>query len=315
MGQERPVRVQVDEEALRHLLLLPISSGEKARIDFLLGNATTLPYGETASQIQSRYETEGIYSVMDAAGGRGSDFAQNQDQGLWAERLLRAHGGDVRFVYFGLSDPILPGDPAYDATRRKHRYMLLVEGKRPDLLVFEERVLLLHPEILEWSERPLTDADRIVLQEHALCGAEIKSSLQHYGKRQQHRRKNSGSDISVTIKEEEFADLDRWEVENRIPITIMQVFVDAIFIVSYKRFRSSETRSWVEAKTTKKTLFLPIEDHASRFADISAASPFLVDDKGGVTRPAVWPAASIENVKLPPFLELREQYRRKPDTV
>lgn len=308
----------VDEAALRHLLSLGLSTNEKLRVEFLLGESSNLPYGEAPSRFSDRYASEGVYSVMDVAGGRGADFARNQDQGVWAEQLLRAHAGSIRFVYFGLSDPVLPSDTDYDATRRKHRYMLLVEGKRPDLLVFDQATLMLHSEILDWSERPLTNADRGVLRDHALAGAEIKSSLQHYAARQIHRKAKGGSDISVTVKEEEFTDLNRWEAENDTAIVVIQVFVDAIFIVSFRKFQVSDTHFWTEEKTTKKTFFLPIDQYALRAADIAVTQvgyTFNLDGEGGVERPPSWPAATIANVNFPDFQRLKAIYRRKSDST
>lgn len=301
------------------LLDLNLSDTERKRVNALLGNGE-FPLGESAAAIRGRVDHEGLAGLMDANGGRGADFAQNQSQGVWAENLLSAYQGPVWFVPFGLSDPIAPTDPAYEQVRRQHRYILLIEGKRPDFLLFDASTLANHPEIFDWKNRQLTDADRTLLREHCLAGGEIKSSLQDMGK----RLKLIAVDptirgISITVKEEEFGDLDRWQTENATPIVIVQVFVDSIYCASYLRFRklvdekSEHIRSWREAKTTKYTYYLPIDTDVPKVADIALLEPFAFDpgdDRGGVKRPARWPQAELRNVAMPALEVLKAHHRR-----
>ena len=96
---------------------------------------------------------------MDTNGGRGDDFALNQDQECWAEQRLHSCPDDVQFVYFGLSDLVDPSDPTYAEIGRKHRLMLVVECKRADLFAFQRRDNCEHPTLLKWSERPLNPND------------------------------------------------------------------------------------------------------------------------------------------------------------
>jgi hypothetical protein len=303
---------QDDAIALRNLLSKPISNQERRRILFVLGTNTALSADES-TPLRAGLKNEGAFAVFDTTGGRGEDFAKNQDQGFWAEQLLRTFEGPIRFVYFGLSDPISPWDPKYEATRRKHRYILLTEGKRPDLLVFEAATVRSNPQILQWPEAPLTEKDVTLLQETALAGAEIKSSLQHYAGRQKYRTSSGAGDISVTVKQEEFTDLARWERDFMLPIVLMQVLVDAIFIMSYQTFRLSKGRSSFERKTAKQTRFVAISGNARAFARIVLDEPgfsFRVHQNGAVERPASWPAAHLANVEIPDFAGLKQHYRR-----
>lgn len=252
--------------------------------------------------------------MMNVDEGRGKSFAVNQDQGFWAEQLLRSLPGDVQFIYFGLSDPIDPRARAYRPTRRKHRYILVLEGKRPDFLAFPKTVVTAHPQILECSERPLGIRDFALLHQYALAGVEIKSSLQHYATRQVFRAHETRMpNISITIKDEEFADLGRWQTYNSTPrIMVMQVFVDAIYWTPYAVFcnemAAGRTRRAFERKTKKWTRYMEIRDGlALRFADIVVTQPdflFRITLKGEVGPVGAYPSARLENMAIPDFSRL-----------
>lgn len=308
--------LQEDADALRKLLSRAINIEERRRIRCVLGDDEESQSSDELYSLQARLNIEGPAAVLDATGGRGEDFARNQSQGFWAERLLRALTGSIRFVYFGLSDPISPLDPKYDATRRKHRYILLTEGKRPDLLVFHASIVQSNPRILQWSQAPLANEDVALLQADALAGVEIKSSLQHYGCRQRFRKKSRVADVSITVKEEEILDLTRWEQDSTLPVVLMQVFVDSIFVMSFQKFLSRRSHSSLEPKTAKKTRFVRVEGNARAFARIDLDEDgftFNVGKSGAVTRPARWPVAHLSDVEMPNFAALRESYRRKAD--
>lgn len=313
MSKTAIVLNDADKAALQHLLSRDITQAERYRINYLLGQYDARDDAGAAA-FEQTFISEGVCSVMDANGGRGADFAKNQDQGFWAERLLRALPGDVQFVYFGLSDPVDPSDPLYEATRRKHRHTLLIEGKRPDLLAFPRSIVAAHPEILDWATRPLRPSDIALLQSDALAAVEIKSSLWHYATRNARRQYDRRlSNISVTVKDEEFADLDRWQSNNPQPrLIVMQVFVDSIFWTAYATFlaekRAGRTRSSHEFKTGKLTNFLEIaEPITKRFADIVITEPgyqFPIMEKGDVERVPSWPAARLDTIAMPNFAQL-----------
>jgi hypothetical protein len=297
-----------DAQDLHRLLGLNITQSERMRIEFLLGMAEALPLGETETGLRAKYESEGVVSTMDASGGRGPDFKKNLDQGYWAEQLLRSYRGPVQFIYFGLSDPVQPHDPKYESTRRKHRFILLTEGKRPDVLIVEPKTVHAHPEILEWANRPLEVADYALLRAEILAGAEIKSSLQDYAARQKFRELTGATDISITVKSEEFADLDRWQSGHGLPIVVLQVFADRMFVVSYQKFKASPADVRNEEKTGKETHFVSIEKYARPFARIDVLQAdyrFATNQRGAVSRPASWPPAQIANVSLPDFRALK----------
>jgi hypothetical protein len=303
----RPHLDSASESALRHLLTLQLEPVEKARAQYLLGEPIRVSE-DGAHALEILYDKEGIYAVMNAARGRGQGFAVNQSQGYWAEQLLRNYIGSVQFVGFGLSDPTNPGDAHYDAIRRKHRYILLTEGKRPDLLAFPQLFYVAHMAIDDWANRPLTPEDRHTLSSDAVAAVEIKSSLQNYTRYQDYRDNSNGArNLSITIKDEELLDMDEWQQTNPLPpILIAQVFVDAVYCASYANFReemgSGRVRTKRDDKTGKVTHFMEITgSNSSKIADIilpGGQQFFPADQRGLVVRPTRWPTAILENVTL-----------------
>lgn len=297
---------------LETLLRLDTNAQEKERIRFLLSAQSDGPSpasigGVRPADLLSLFSTIGPLAVLDAPGGRGADFAANQGRGAWAESLLRGHTGPERFVNFGLSTPIPPTDRDYEAVRRRHRYILLHEGKRPDLLLVPASDLAANPAIETWDRHPLTTADRSVLAAAVLAGVEIKSSLYDWGQRQRHRAGRAGRTppVSIPLKDEEIDDLTRWQAAQRIPVMIVQVFVDSVHGCSLDYFKRgiAQGRAYgrTEPKTTKRTWYLPLPDESRKLADIALAAgqpPFAVADAGEVTNPRTWPRASLSNVSL-----------------
>jgi hypothetical protein len=308
---------------LETLLRLEINAQEKDRIVFLLsgGRGPRVVGGTPSSDLLALFSTVGHLAVLDAPGGRGASFAANQNQGAWAESLLRAYTGSYRFVNFGLSTPVAPTAPEYEAVRRQHRYILLHEGKRPDLLLVPESTLTANSSILTWERRVLTASDRSFLTANALAGVEIKSSRYDWGQRQRYRSApgNTANPVSIPLKDEEIPDLTRWQAENRIPIMIIQTFVDTMHGCSFDQFKdeinNGRARRNTEPKTTKATYYLPLPDATRKIADIllaSGQSAFAVAAKGEVANPRAWPQASLANVNLTRIVsraaELKAQY-------
>ncbi len=297
---------------LETLLELDTNVQEKERIRFLLsvppsGHSPVYIGGVRSADLLSLFSTIGPLAVLDAPGGRGASFAANQGRGAWAESLLRGHAGPERFINFGLSTPISPTDPDYEAVRRWHRYILLREGKRPDLLLVPASALAANPSIATWERRPLMTADQSALAVAVLAGVEIKSSLYNWGQRERYRSTMGGrtSPVSIPLKDEEMDDLTRWQAAYRIPIMIVQVFVDSVHGCSLDYFKEEivrgRARCYTEPKTTKRTCYLPLPDESRKLADIALAAgqpPFVIADNGEVTNPRTWPRASLSNVNL-----------------
>lgn len=297
-----------DEVELRALLPLALSDNERARVRYLLGDPAsqgTLVDGLTPTELDGLYAAVGCLAALDAPGGRDADFARNQGQGAWAEGLLAAYAGDHRFVEFGTSNPISPSASGYATARRRHRYVELYEAKRPDFLLIPTATLAADATPLSWHERVLTTAESAALASIVTCAVEVKSSLWDFSAREAFRETHPDlPSISITLKEEELPALITWERKARVPIVIVQAFVDSMHACSLSRFleykRRGRTRAVMEPKTTKLThrLHLP-SDGSWGIADISTSGfRFATTSRGVVTAPRLWPAATLINVDL-----------------
>jgi hypothetical protein len=191
-------------------------------------------------------------------GGRGGSFAPNQGNGKWAETLLQHCKGSLRFINFGLSTPIAPTDPAYERVRRQHRYILLHEGKRPDLLLAPDAIIASQPSILTWDKHLLADADRTFLTSNCLAAVESKHSLWHWSIREQYRsRASSGSvkPLGIPLKEEEIPDLKTWQKKHGIPIVILITFVDSVHGCSLDFFLEEIAAGHADRQYDSKSVF------------------------------------------------------------
>jgi len=311
---------------LEKLRDLGTSDQEKKRIDFLLASDSNVNSvgNMRVAELLALYNTIGHLAVLDADGGRGASFAANQGQGAWAEALLMGYAGAYRFVTFGLSTPIAPTAPNYELVRRQHRYTLLNEGKRPDLLLVPAETIEANPSIQTWEHGPQSPADRSLLLANALAGVEIKSSLFDWGRRlcYQPTVGSKKPPVSIPLKEEEIPDLVRWQTTHRIPIMIVQVFVDSVHACSLDHFRGAikdrRAHCYTEQKTTKTTCYLTLPDASRKLADIALATgqpQFEVADAGEVTRPGTWPQARLVEVNLAQLVDgatnLKARYAAK----
>jgi len=287
-----------------------LSMHEKARAKCVAGKSHVTPCGEDLDCLRARFNAESIAAICDTGAGRGSDFGKNQRQGAWAERLLMGLNDSHVFVAFGPSDPTDPQRAAYGALRRQIRFILLLEGKRPDLLLLPQAELRAHPEIVEWSKRALFENEKSILQKLVTAAIEIKSSCFHFERRETYRRMSSMPALSITIKLEELEDLRRWQSDSGVPVLLVQAFVDALFYCSLddieRHVKEHRARVRTDPKTGKRTLFDPIDAGIPRLANIipaSGAPEFKIEANGTVPRPSAWPAASLGDLRLQGMLK------------
>ncbi len=190
----------------------------------------------------------GARAALKVASPRAGDFLNNQLRGQWAERVvlsLTRRLDDIVFVPFGPSSAAMPGDDRYRELTAAYREIVLVEGKRPDLLAFDGAVWSgLAPGDIRrtesWPERLLVEEDMAIVR-RGMCGAEVKCSTWHYAK----RREAGGSPLAVTAKEEELADFEHWERETGLPVVFFQVLFDEIYCMSFARMLAAIDRGFL----------------------------------------------------------------------
>jgi hypothetical protein len=167
-----------------------------------------------------------------------SEFLANRAMGDWAEKMLTtaltAALPEWKVAQYGNTDRIAAGDPEF-----KERYLAGLEetrifGKRPDLLLFPESVLLDG----DLSERGQSKTEPVVKQ--ASAAIEVRSSkyeaLKYMAVRKQQRKEGNdkGRETpSFTVKVEDLVIVYRWIEHYRVPQSYCQVFFDSVFAINF----------------------------------------------------------------------------------
>lgn len=186
-------------------------------------------------ELVKAFSTLGIAGALLPGPQRGGDFLNNQLRGAWAEDVVRSlpETGGLVFTKFGPSMAVMPGQGDHAAVVRTFREIMLVEGKRPDLLVFKSRAwAALTPAeralVLQWPGRLLGGADEALVRK-ASAGIEVKTSLWHAGS----RRLVNPKPLSITAKVEEVDGLAAWSDAAGLPIVFAQVLFDEMYCLSF----------------------------------------------------------------------------------
>lgn len=198
---------------------------------------------EEVDQLVSEFTEFGTKAVLLTGAQRGGDFLNNQLRGQWAERVVLSMSIDqLRLVPFGPSGAAMPGEQDHRRVIMTYKEIQLLEGKRPDLLAFDEGIWSRlsgaeQRRIGEWPNRRLEPADDAIVRQ-ARCGIEVKNSTWHYGKRRQVTR----VPLSITVKEEERSHLTAWSNQTGVRLVFVQVLFDEIYCMSFARMEEALTR-------------------------------------------------------------------------
>lgn len=180
---------------------------------------------------------------------RGGDFLNNQLRGQWAERVALSMKVDgLHLVPFGPSGAAMPGEEDHREVIMTFREILLLEGKRPDLLAFDTAVWnALGPAeqflASQWPKRRLEPVDDQIVRK-ARCGVEVKNSAWHY----ETRRNAGGGPLSITVKKEEVGDIQSWSNGTGLPVIFVQVLFDEVYCMSFRRIVEAIDRGYLYAQ-------------------------------------------------------------------
>jgi hypothetical protein len=238
----------------------------------------------------------GALAVLDAGGGRGPDFAANQGMGAWAERLLEEGvnrpDSAYRLVRYGPTDDVIPGEGAYEDRRRQYREIEILEGKRPDFLLFPHDAA---PDVAGWDRRLLTREERTTVRRHALAGIEVKSSEMHcgaFGGAQRGTAERARA-LHFTVKAEEIAGIRQWQSRFGLPIVLVQALFDQMHCLAFADFMCDPARWTRHDRTIRKSVYMvPLRGDSSRLARIDGGPEYRRvrwSPQGRVARPNPWP--------------------------
>jgi hypothetical protein len=200
---------------------------------------------EKALGLAREFVALGAKAVLLTGSPRGGDFLNNQLRGRWAERVVLNMAVDgLVLAAFGPSGAAMPGEEDHRKTVMTFREIVLLERKRPDLLAFDKAVWdrlpkEAHARCRSWPDRVL-DANDLSIVKTGRCGIEVKNSTWHYAA----RRKAGGGPLSITVKEEEIADITGWENQSGLPVLFFQVLFDEVYCMSARdRVAAPPTRA------------------------------------------------------------------------
>ncbi|MBM3206405.1 MAG: AccI family restriction endonuclease [Candidatus Staskawiczbacteria bacterium] len=161
-----------------------------------------------------------------------SDFLTHSEQGDWAELLffntLKNAGLPYIPVKYGKSDKIIAGDVKFKDFYEAYQDELDSIGKRPDILLFK-------PEDYqkEWGTdiSNLSQSELEAIVPKAIAGFEVRSSAYLTKK---FIAKKDRPFLSFTPKVEDLLVVLKWVTTFGVPHFYVQVFFDAIYIISFE---------------------------------------------------------------------------------
>ncbi|WP_353929529.1 AccI family restriction endonuclease [Okeanomitos corallinicola TIOX110] len=254
---------------------------------------------------------------------RGSDFLMRWSQGVWSEQRLTDAINQTNQFY---AIPYGPsGTAPTDDVRAFELYFERLEAaglgtvKRPDLLIFKIEHKPYVDSFLEniggSKELPfIIESELQPLIQKALIAVECENSLwiaekmPDYNK-QMKPQKRLGGKIglaknavlpTVIIKEEDRIPLNKWQIENNVPIHIWHVFFDKAYGLSLNQAENLVKEGLIEptiqtfqapgGATTQKAIY-KFYYHYAYLLGISTEKPTLVpdyiEDKNGHILPYV----------------------------
>jgi hypothetical protein len=254
---------------------------------------------------------------------RGSDFLMRWSQGVWSEKRLTDAINQTNQFYaipYGPSGTAPTNDVrAFELYFERLESAGLGKIKRPDLLIFkvEEKSYVDSflkdiggsaelPFIVENELQPLIRKSLIAVEcENSLWVAE---KMPDYNKEMKPQKRLGGkiglskSAVlpTVIIKEEDRIPLNRWQIENNIPIHIWHVFFDKAYGLSLNQAEDLVKEGLIEptiqtfqapgGATTKKAIY-KFYYHYAYPLGVSMEKPTLVpdyiEDKNGHILPYV----------------------------
>ncbi|PIS35653.1 MAG: hypothetical protein COT36_01240 [Parcubacteria group bacterium CG08_land_8_20_14_0_20_38_56] len=178
-----------------------------------------------------------------------SDFLTHNEQGDWAETLLFKALQKVELpfvpVRYGKADKIIAGDPNFKTFYNAYQNELSSIGKRPDILLFNKKSYK-----KEWGDdiSKFSRAKLLKIIPSAVAGFEVRSSAYLTKK---FISKKERPFLSFTPKVEDIIVVLKWINIFNVSHFYVQVFFDAIYIISFEEILNLLRTAKIEEKGVK----------------------------------------------------------------
>ena len=192
-----------------------------------------------------------------------SDFLTHNEQGDWAEMLffrsLKASNLDLVPVRYGKSDKIIAGDPDFKDFYNQYQDELDAIGKRPDVLLFDPKIYK-----KEWGDdiSKLSHEELAEIIPQATAGFEVRSSAYLTKK---FIAKKERPFLSFTPKVEDLLIVLKWIDTFNVPHFYVQVFFDAIYVISFSEILSLLRDADISEKGIKNKKVVGLKNDAPAF--------------------------------------------------
>jgi hypothetical protein len=185
----------------------------------------------------------------------------------WAEETafkfcqeVLANEFHVRAYRYGYSAGRIPENLVEFEEILNEKAQLESYGKRPNLLLFDEDDAKKHEqELAHLMKRPDDEIEKLV--KIAVLGLEVELSLWSMK-----RVVQAGKSLSFTVKVEDVQPLGSWQEKYKIPIVVLQVFLDELHACPLDKIINEGTVR-KDRKTRKLTHFFPVSAQ-TRLTDI-----------------------------------------------
>jgi hypothetical protein len=229
---------------------------------------------ETARSWARKFEEESWKALLNIQAPRGGDFLARYDQGYWAEHLVKEcleASTTARPIPYGTSRSEPFTSLAAFRVYRETEFLLQAwsarrHWKRPDLLIIP-RAFLTENYGNDLHDPGLKTLDNDRCAEHvaaATAAIEVETSLWIVS-----RARASNVALSFTVKDEDLESLRNWITDNRVPLYIIQVFYDEVYILPFTTVEqvialpAEDPRrvvARVDDETNKRTYFVPLSE-------------------------------------------------------
>lgn len=273
-----------------------------------------LPTDELIWEIESaHFIPDDIGYLINPRRLRGSDFLMRWAQGRWSEEIvMRTLNLTKQFAVlpYGPST-VAPSDPKELEKFFETMDVIIKEGKRPDLLLYDRSTFEMVKKEIErrWgsiekiAETPSSEFCDIISK--AKFALEVENSLwvtekmpgfgkpfTRYGRgKNKGRLKPAGVVPTIIVKGEDAPRLKHWEAKYKIPIYVVHIFYDRGYFIKFKEIMRMLKKGELAFEIQR---FSNPDGTAATLKEIVKVPYILCQEFGSVSNPILSPKTFVD---------------------